>query len=127
MPDELLPHAERSVRSAWAVCKRAVSGNSTWQREAVCRISMASTGRMVPKPTSHRSITGSRSFSHCNVAGGWSLLRNLGAPLTAVHCSASARRWPECIFESVIPLEVAAAELVAPWLTRGAPSAIRHK
>ena len=30
----------------------------------------------------------------------------------------------ECIFESVIPLEVAAAELVAPWLTRGAPSAI---
>ena len=39
---------------------------------------MASTARMVPKPTSHGSITGSRSCSHSNVAGGWSLLRTSG-------------------------------------------------
>ena len=123
--------AQRAVSLGCVQAGRAVSGNSTWQREAVCRISMASTDRMVPKPTSHRSITGSRSCSHCNVAGGWSLLRNSG-PLsrlcTAAPALADGRA--ECIFESVIPLEVAAAELVAPWLTRGAPSAIsahRHK
>ena len=55
---------------------------------------MASAARMVLKPSSHSSITGRRRCSHSNVAGGWTLLHNLGAPLTAVHCSASARRWP---------------------------------
>ena len=55
---------------------------------------MASAARMVLKPSSHSSITGRRRCSHSNVAGGWTLLRTLGAPLTAVHCSASARRWP---------------------------------
>ena len=123
--------AQRAVRLCCVRAGRAVSASSTCHREAEARISMASTDRMVPKPTSHRSITGSRSCSHCNVAGGWSLLRNSG-PLsrlcTAAPALADGRA--ECIFESVIPLEVAAAELVAPWLTRGAPSAIlahRHK
>ena len=56
-----------------------MGGSSTWQREQAVQSSMASTARMVPKPTSHSSITGSRSCSHSNVAGGWSLLRKLGA------------------------------------------------
>ena len=42
---------------------------------------MASTARMVPKPTSHSSITGSRSCSQSNVVGGWSLLHKLGAEM----------------------------------------------
>ena len=86
---------------------------------------MASAARMVLKPSSHGSITGRRRCSHSNVAGGWTLLRTLGALsrlCTAAPALADGRA--ECIFESVIPLEVAAAELVAPWLTRGAPSAI---
>ena len=58
---------------------------------------MASAARMVLKPSSHSSITGRRRCSHSNVAGGWTLLRNLGAPLTAVHSSASARRCESCI------------------------------
>ena len=57
---------------------------------------MASAARMVLKPSSHSSITGRRRCSHSNVAGGWTLLRNLGAPLTAVHCSASPRRRHSC-------------------------------
>ena len=86
--------AQRAVSLGCVQAGRAVSGSSTWQREAGRRSSMASAARMVLKPSSHSSITGRRRCSHSNVAGGWTLLRNLGAPLTAVHCSASARRWP---------------------------------
>ena len=71
---------------------RAVGRSSTWKREQAVRSSTASTARMVPKSTSHSSSTGSHGCSHSNVAGEWTLLRNLGAPLTAVRCSASARR-----------------------------------
>ena len=53
---------------------------------------MASAARMVLKPSSHSSITGRRRCSHSNVAGGWTLLRNLGAPLTVARCSSSPRR-----------------------------------
>ena len=53
---------------------------------------MASAARMVPKPSSHSSITGRRRCSHSNVAGGWTLLRTLGAPLTVARCSSSPRR-----------------------------------
>ena len=53
---------------------------------------MASTDKMMPKPTSHRSITGSRSCSYSNVGVGWTLLRTLGAPLTVARCSSSPRR-----------------------------------
>ena len=53
---------------------------------------MASAARMVLKPSSHSSITGRRRCSHSNVAGGWTLLRTLGAPLTAARCSSRARR-----------------------------------
>ena len=55
--------------------------SSTWQREQAVQSSMASTARMVPKPTSHSSIIGSRSCSYSNVAGGWSLLRTSGAEM----------------------------------------------
>ena len=58
-----------------------MGGSSTWQREQAVQSSMASTARMVPKPTSHSSITGSRSCSHSNVVGGWSLLHKLGAEM----------------------------------------------
>ena len=53
---------------------------------------MASAARMVLKPSSHSSITGRRRCSHSNVAGGWTLLRTLGAPLTVARCSSSPRR-----------------------------------
>ena len=53
---------------------------------------MASAARMVLKPSSHSSITGRRRCSHSNVAGGWTLLRTLGAPLTAARCSSRACR-----------------------------------
>ena len=53
---------------------------------------MASAARMVLKPSSHSSITGRRRCSHSNVAGGWTLLRTLGVPLTVARCSARARR-----------------------------------
>ena len=53
---------------------------------------MASAARMVLKPSSHSSITGRRRCSHSNVAGGWTLLRTLGAPLTVARCSSGARR-----------------------------------
>ena len=85
---------------------------------------MASAARMVLKPSSHSSITGRRRCSHSNVAGGWTLLRKTSGPLsrlcTAAPALADGRA--ECIFESVIPLEVAAAELVGPWSMRGALS-----
>ena len=84
--------AQPAVRLCCVQARRAVGGSSTWQREQAVRSSMASTARMVLKPTSHSSITGSRSCSHSNVAGGWSLLRNLGAPLTVARCSPSPRR-----------------------------------
>ena len=87
--------AQRAVSLGCVQAGRAVSGNSTWQREAVCRISMASTGRMVPKPTSHRSITGSRSCSHCNVAGGWSLLRKPRGP--SHGCALQRQRSPMAV------------------------------
>ena len=48
---------------------------------------MASAARMVLKPSSHSSITGRRRCSHSNVAGGWTLLRTLGAPLTVARCT----------------------------------------
>ena len=57
---------------------------------------MASAARMVLKPSSHSSITGRRRCSHSNVAGGWTLLRNLGAPLTVARCSSSPRRCDSC-------------------------------
>ena len=57
---------------------------------------MASAVRMVLKPSSHSSITGRRRCSHSNVAGGWTLLRTLGAPPTAARCSSSARRCDSC-------------------------------
>ena len=54
---------------------------------------MASAARMVLKPSSHSSITGRRRCSHSNVAGGWTLLRTLGAPLPS-HAPGSHRlRW----------------------------------
>ena len=53
---------------------------------------MASAARLVLKPSSHSSITGRRRCSHSNVAGGWTLLRTLGAPLTVARCSSSPRR-----------------------------------
>ena len=53
---------------------------------------MASAARMVLKPSSHSSITGRRRCSHSNVAGGWTLLRTLGVPLTVARCSSGARR-----------------------------------
>ena len=88
--------AQPAVRLGCVQAGRAVSGSSTGQREAGRRSSMASAARMVLKPSSHSSITGRRRCSHSNVAGGWTLLRNLGAPLTAVHCSASPRRRHSC-------------------------------
>ena len=88
--------AQPAVRLCCVQARRAVGGSSTWQREQAVRSSMASTARMVPKPTSHSCITCSRSCSHSNVAGGWSLLRNLGAPLTVARCSSSARRCDSC-------------------------------
>ena len=51
----------------------------------------------------------------------------LGAPTPVTPSQplvAGQPPWKPQLPESVIPLEVAAAELVAPWLTRGAPSAI---
>ena len=57
---------------------------------------MASAARMVLKPSSHSSITGRRRCSHSNVAGGWTLLRTLGAPLTVARCSSSPRRCDSC-------------------------------
>ena len=57
---------------------------------------MASAARMVLKPSSHSSITGRRSFSHSNVAGGWTLLRTSGAPLTAARCTSSAGQCHSC-------------------------------
>ena len=53
---------------------------------------MASTDRMVLKPSSHSSITGRRSCPHSNVDGDAILLRTLRVPLTVERCSASARR-----------------------------------
>ena len=84
--------AQRAVRLGCVQAGRAVSGSSTWQREAGRRSSMASAARMVLKPSSHSSITGRRRCSHSNVAGGWTLLRTLGAPLTVARCSSSPRR-----------------------------------
>ena len=89
--------AQRVVRLGCVRACRAVGRSSTWKREQAVRSSTASTARMVPKSTSHSSSTGSHGCSHSNVAGGWTLLRNLGAPLTAVHSSASARRCESCI------------------------------
>ena len=57
---------------------------------------MASAARMVLKPSSHSSITGRRRCSHSNVAGGWTLLRTLGGPLTVARCSSSPRRCDSC-------------------------------
>ena len=73
--------AQPAVRLCYVQARRAVGGSSTWQREQAVQSSMASTARMVPKPTSHSSITGSRSCSHSNVVGGWSLLHKLGAEM----------------------------------------------
>ena len=73
--------AQPAVRLCCVQARRAVGGSSTWQREQAVQSSMASTARMVPKPTSHSSITGSRSCSHSNVVGGWSLLHKLGAEM----------------------------------------------
>ena len=84
--------AQPAVRLCCVQARRAVGGSSTWQREQAVRSSTASTARMVPKPSIHSSIAGRRSCSHCNVAGRWTLLPKLGAPLTAARCSASARR-----------------------------------
>ena len=89
--------AQRAVSLGCVQAGRAVSGSSTWQREAGRRSSMASAARMVLKPSSHSSITGRRRCSHSNVAGGWTLLRTLGAPLTVARCSSSPRQchsWP---------------------------------
>ena len=88
--------AQRAVRLGCVQAGRAVSGSSTWQREAGRRSSMASAARMVLKPSSHSSITGRRRCSHSNVAGGWTLLRTLGAPLTVARCSSSPRRCDSC-------------------------------
>ena len=84
--------AQSAVRLGCVRACQAVGWSSTWKREQAVRSSTASTVRIVPKPTSHSSSTGSRSCSHSNVAGGWTLLRNLRAPLTVAHCSSSARR-----------------------------------
>ena len=84
--------AQPAVRLGCVQAGRAVSGSSTWQREAGRRSSMASAARMVLKPSSHSSITGRRRCSHSNVAGGWTLLRTMRVPLTAARCSSGARR-----------------------------------
>ena len=87
---------------------------------------MASAARMVLKPSSHSSITAHTHTPTLPVDGRCCATSGpLSRLCTAAPALADGRA--ECIFESVIPLEVAAAELVAPWLTRGAPSAIRHK
>ena len=92
---------------------------------------MASAARMVLKPSSHSSITGRRRCSHSNVAGGWTLLRNLG-PLSQWHAAAPALADAIHVSSTMrISHElVSSAELVGPWSMRGALSAIlalRHK